>query len=83
MDTFESWSTQVVASLRKDEGADLFQESIELVQQEQGPAPELAWELLPWLRGDEPREAFEGGDSPKDYADFLLAEWDLYGPEGE
>lgn len=42
-----------------------------------------AFEALEWLRGDEPQDAFDAGESPEDYADHLTTEWDLYGPEGE
>ena len=35
------------------------------------------------MRGDEPAEAEGSGDTPEDYADFLIEEWELFGPAGE
>lgn len=80
---FEGWAEQVVARLRAENGK-LFQEAIDAVQEEyDSKAPTVPYEILEWMRGDEPEEAFENGDSPEEYADFLVAEWDLYGPRGE
>lgn len=42
-----------------------------------------AWKALEWMRQDETAEAYDGGDTPTDYADFLTTEWELYGPSGE
>lgn len=41
------------------------------------------FEFLVALRGDEPADAFDAGDSAQDYASHVTTEWDLYGPEGE
>lgn len=83
-DTFKTWSERVVKHLRGGENEKLFQEAIDSVQEEySSPGPTVPYELLAWMRGDEPEEAFENGDSPEEYADFLVAEWDLYGPRGE
>lgn len=82
--TFKDWSKQVVDRLRSGENAKLFQEAIDCVQEEYDSlGPTEPYALLEWMRGDEPEEACENGDSPEEYADFLVAEWDLYGPQGE
>lgn len=82
--TFKNWAEQVVNRLRAGEKSKLFQEAIDCVQEEyDSPGPTAPRELLEWMRGDEPEEAFENGDSFEEYADFLVAEWDLYGPRGE
>lgn len=80
---FENWAEKVVIYLR-NKNASLFQEAIDCVQEEyDSPGPTAPAEQLAWMRGDEPEEACDNGDSAEEYADFLLAEWDLYGPRGE
>ncbi len=34
-------------------------------------------------RGDEPKGAWEYGDTPKEYVHHLKTEYELYGPDGE
>ena len=35
------------------------------------------------MRGDEPEETYDAGDTPEEYVSFLVEEWELFGPEGE
>lgn len=80
----KSWSEAVVEACRADEErSELFAEACKINAEDNGPTPSDASALLEWLRGDEPVDAEEGGDTAQDYADFLLTEYDLYGPEGE
>lgn len=78
-----SWAEQVIEIL-KSKDPSLFEQAIEAMQEEydsKGPASGLP--LLEWLRGDEPEDCFECGDTEEEYADFLLEEWRLFGPAGE
>ena len=81
----KTWADAVVTALLADERAQLFKDAIETGMHIAGiKAIALdADELLEWLRNDEPEIAFDEGDTPAAYADFLLTEWDLYGIEGE
>lgn len=90
---YEQWAAQVVEHintcadhLNPTTGlCDLYLDALAPVQRETGePVPATSsGAVLDWLRQDEPRDAFESGDSPVDYATHLLTEWDMYGPEGE
>jgi len=79
------WAEAVLERIRStEEGAQHLKDAVQITESEsEQAAPKDAWELLAWLRGDEPADAYEAGDPAHDYADFLTTEWDMYGPEGE
>lgn len=83
---YEQWAVQVITCINADtERCDLYDEALAYTYKETGEAVPTASSaaVLDWLRQDEAQDAFDSGDSPEDYAGFLLTEWDLYGPEGE
>jgi len=83
-----TWARQVIDAVNATEGgpANMMDASM-LVRDELGHnLPDSVtepFEFLAALRGDEPADAFDAGDSAADYASMLTTEWDLYGPEGE
>lgn len=80
---YNEWCVQVITHLQEKNNA-LFQEAIKSVQENyDSPAPSVPCKQLEWMRGDEPFEAQENGDTPEQYASFLLNEWEVFGPEGE
>ncbi len=80
---YDDWALQVVRALEAGNKSD-YHEALNSCSNETGEKPPAAaGESLSWMRGDEPQEAFDHGDPAQEYADFLLCEWDLYGPEGE
>ncbi len=85
--TFETWCATVVDCMRADERADLFREAVAYAEEEDNRIllPGITGrELLEFLRSDEPKDAFDNGyEQPDKYANFLLTEWDLFGPRGE
>ncbi len=68
MVTYEEWLTEVETVL----GSQLAE-----------PLDVAEVHSLAELRGDEPQDAYHEGDTPREYAEFLIAEWKLFGPEGE
>ena len=80
-----AWAVAVLAAINSTpEGAQHLKEAVLIVERGSGEtAPAQALALLSWMRGDEPADAYEAGDSAHDYAGFLLAEWRIFGPEGE
>lgn len=83
MDTSE-WCYKVVEELKKN--GTLLSEVISTQTSGSGKSPPPRDEselLLQWLRGDEPLEMYNFGDSPEAYAQFLVDEWRIFGPEGE
>lgn len=82
------WARQVIDAINAIVGGSAnMNDASMLVRDETGEAlPDgvtSPFEFLAALRGDEPADAFENGDTAQDYADQLTTEWDLYGPEGE
>lgn len=81
------WAAEVIKCIVKDhERSHFFDEALHYTAGETGekiPSLKNADFVLAWLRGDEPRDAQEGLATPAHYADFLLTEWDMYGPQGE
>jgi hypothetical protein len=72
---FYSWMQEVCSILNENKVA-------HLDEQERLSEEWTAASLLR-IRGDEPEDSFDDEDSPFAYADFLIAEYSLYGPEGE
>lgn len=87
----KAWAAQVVKHLTSTpERRRLTEAAVSHVRREMNMTPNLfgltvtyAVDLLPEMRGDEPAEAEGSGDTPEDYADFLIEEWELFGPAGE
>lgn len=79
MITFEEWAERVVEALRSNSNETL-KVAIADAEAREGDPPD---ELLLWLRGDEPFEAYERGDSADEYALFLGVEWETRGPQSE
>jgi len=80
-----TWHQKVIQHLLATDDR-LFRQAIKCCEEEsETKAPQ--WinpkAFLEWMRGDEPEDARDNGDSAKAYADFLLEEWRLYGPQGE
>lgn len=88
--SFGGWCAIVVRHLSKVDDA-LFKKAVEANEKESGRrAPHLSTSTSPsylrWLRGDEPRGSYDedpSSSSAREYAEFLIEEWRLFGPEGE
>jgi hypothetical protein len=79
--TYLNWCSDVVSILR---GSDLYTAAVESQSQNSGSAaPGDEAKFLDWMRGDEPHDVFESGNTASQYAEFLLDEWALFGPAGE
>jgi hypothetical protein len=79
------WHRQVVQRLLETDDK-LFREAIKACEEESDSKAPLFTDpkaFLEWMRGDEPEDARDNGETSKDYADFLLEEWRLFGPQGE
>lgn len=73
---YEAWSEKVWALLQKQP---IFSQVLKANDEEIGrPTKDIGD-----LRGDEPHDMWECGDSPQRYVKSLLDEWTLYGPQGE
>ena len=82
---FGAWCIHVVEAIEAED-EEMFKAAIKSCEEESDvplPEPRTSQAVLEWMRGDEPQDAFDGGDSAQDYADFLLEEWELFGPQGE
>lgn len=83
------WATQVVERIIATDAGVIYEALQAVADDTETPADQIpdpkvdAWKALEWMRQDETGEAYDSGDSPADYADFLTTEWDLYGPQGE
>ena len=84
------WATAVVAHINSTQEEGTLYQALQASADEQEvgcdqiPDPLVdPWKALEWMRQDETQDAYDAGDPPVDYADFLTTEWDLYGPAGE
>jgi hypothetical protein len=84
-DDYYVWAGKVLEACNEDKNWIVIQKAIDYVRNETGEVPPLSHAplLLEWLRGDEPRDCCDNGDTPSEYAKFLLEEYTLFGPEGE
>ena len=80
-----NWHRQVIQQLLETDDV-LFRQAIKACEEESETKAPLFTNpaaFLEWMRGDEPADARENGDTAKEYADFLVQEWKLFGPQGE
>jgi hypothetical protein len=80
-----NWHRQVIQQLLETNDK-LFRQAIKACEEESESKAPLFTDpkkFLEWMRGDEPADCRESGDTAKAYATFLLEEWKLFGPQGE